>query len=140
MRVANYPRLFFSMGYFLVSVSIVWFFREKIFYLNPTEGYNFFRFLWCIACSFLGFSALAFLLAVTPPNPKLGPYVSIIPNYITYYPFILIIISCLVFSIFSSIKATNGYIFYYASFVTCFILGYLADYFWQIIGKLIERK
>ncbi len=140
MKVANYPRLFFSIGYLLVSVSILKFFHDRIFYLEPTEGYNFFRFLWCIACSFLGFSTLAFWLSATPPNPRFGPYISTIPNYIAYYPFVLVMVSCIGFSIFSAIKATNGYVFYYASFVTCVILGYLADYFWQIIGKAIERK
>ncbi len=138
MKVVDRARLFFSIVYLLISVSIVVFLREKIFYLAPSETYNFFRFLWCIACSFLGFSVLAFQLSITTPGPR--GYAPTIPSYISYYPFMLMVLACLGFSIFSSIEATSGYIFYYASFMICSILGYAVDYFWQIIRKLIERK
>ena len=141
MKVANWPRLFFSIIYFTLSILIIILFHSKIFYLTPQETYNFFRFLWCISCSCLGFSILAFQLSITQPNPKFGPYISTIPSYITYYPFLLIMVSCLIFSIFNSIVATNGYIFYYATFGTCSIVGYFVDNCFQIIMKLlIERK
>ncbi|MDP3143497.1 MAG: hypothetical protein Q8N14_06165 [Candidatus Omnitrophota bacterium] len=137
-KIENCPRLIFSIIYFILSVSIIIFYRDKIFYLYPTETFNLFRFLWCIACSLLGFSFLALVLALTRPNP--GPYIPTIPSYITYYPIMLILISCLIFSIFNAIEVTRGYIFYYASGAICCILGYQVDMFWLIIGRFIAKQ
>lgn len=140
-KIHNYPRLIFSIGYFVVGFVIVGLLYKEIFYLEPRETYNFFRFLWCIACSLLGFSVLACRLAFTPPMPPpIGPYISTIPSYITYYPFMLIVVSSLSFSVFNAIDVTSGYIFYYASFALCFILGYFIDGFWHIVEKIIEIK
>lgn len=123
-KIAHKDRLIFAIIYFIVALGIFVIFKKQIFYLEPKESYNIFRLLWCLSCSFLGFSTLALLIAFSLPEILLIPS---IPSYITLYPFMLIVVSCVGFSIFNALKVTNGYIFYYASFALCFTLGYFVD-------------
>ena len=122
VKIAHKDRLFFSIIYFIIALSIFLIFKKQIFYLEPEETYNFFRFLWCVSCSFFGFSILALLLTFFEL-----PLIPSVPSYITLYPAMLMVASCAGFSIFNALKPTNGYIFYYASFAFCFTLGYFVD-------------
>jgi hypothetical protein len=56
----NWWRVFLSVVYFAIAVSIVFLRRDKIFYLEPRlASYQLDRFLWCLSASFFGFFILA---------------------------------------------------------------------------------
>src|SRR6266481_4528212 len=75
----NWWRVFFSIVYFAIAVSIFLFRRDKIFYLEPRlASYQFDRFLWCLSASFFGFSVLASRLWHHSKSP--------FPAYVFYYP------------------------------------------------------
>ena len=129
----NTARIIFSITYFISAVIIVSFWHDKIFYLEVNPNYyNSYRFWWCLACSFFSFS----VLAITTIKKQKSPTFS----YLTYYPFMLLVISALVFSACHLFERTSGFIFYYISFTFCFILSFLVDSFWVIIFRLIQSK
>lgn len=128
----NWSRVLMSIIYLIVAGIIFWSFHDEIFYPIPRDGFdNFFRFIWCVVCAFFAFSILAFNLIKKQRTP--------FPEYLTYYPFMLIVVSALVFSVLHLFEKTSGYIFYYFSFSLVFILSYLIDYFWNIILSFIEK-
>ena len=129
----NWWRVFFSVVYFAIAVSIVLFRRDEIFYLVPRPAsYQFDRFLWCLFASFFGFSVLAFRLQRVQKLP--------FPEYVTYYPFILVAQSALVFSITHCFTASSGFTFYYLSFAVCFILAVTIDDFWNLISSVVSKR
>ena len=131
-RTINSKRVWCSIAYLLISISIFIIRRNSIFYLDPTTGiYNIDRLLWCFSASFFGFSILAFSLRYHPKTP--------FPKYLSYYPFILIVISTLVFSGCHLFDKTSGFVFYYLSFAFCFVLSFIVDQFWDIVRSLIKR-
>src|SRR5438128_12194635 len=106
MQTQNKPingwRVFFSIVYLAIAVSIVLFRRDEIFYLEPRPAsYQLDRFLWCLFASFFGFAVLAFHLRRVPESP--------FPVYVTYYLPILVAQSALVFSITHYFKASSGF-------------------------------
>ena len=105
----NKKRVYCSLAYLIISIFIVLIRRDHIFYLSPfNESYNFDRFLWCLSSSFFGFAVLAFSLRHHQKTP--------FPVYYSYYPFVLIGISTLVFSILHLFDKTSSFVFYYFSF------------------------
>jgi hypothetical protein len=59
----NRWRVFFSVVYLAIAVSIVLFRRDEIFYLEPRlASYQLDRFHWCLSASFFGFFILEFHL------------------------------------------------------------------------------
>jgi hypothetical protein len=136
MQTQNKPingsRVFFSIVYLAIAVSIVLFRRDEIFYLEPrSTSYQFDRFLWCLSASFFGFSVLAVRLRHNPKSP--------FPEYITYYPAMLVAQSALVFSVTHFFTASSGFTFYYLSFAVCFILAVTVDNFWNLINSVVSR-
>lgn len=134
----NVWRAISSFIFLFIGAALIYWRRSSLFYLepSPTSGspfqlFNVDRLIWCFSCSCLGFSFLVFQLW---RHQK-----SIWPTYLTYYPVLLILISCLVFSIFHTFEQTSGFNFYYISFTLCFILSFLVDHFWKIITDLIEK-
>ena len=126
-------RIIFTLFYFIIACLIVIIWKDKIFYMKIIDdSYNWYRFLWCLCSSFLGFSVLSFHVR----NHKNSPF----PSFITYYPFLLFVISALVFSVCHLFDKSSGFIYYYLSFPICFILGYLVDSFWGIITSIIKNK
>lgn len=128
----NYTKVSFSIGYLLLGIAIIYFFHEKIFYtVVQNDSYNFYRFIWCLSSSAIGFSFLVFQLRFDLRSP--------LPSYLVYYPVLLIVISAIIFSILHIFKNTSGFVFYYFSFSLCFILSYLVDQFWDIITTIVSR-
>ena len=124
--------VFFSIVYFAIAVGIVYFRRDEIFYLEPRcASYQFDRFLWCLSASFFGFSVLAVQLRHNPKSP--------FPEYITYYPAMLVAQSALVFSVTHFFTASSGFTFYYLSFAVCFMLAVTVDDFWKLINSVASR-
>ena len=114
----NQTRVIFSILYFILGFLIIYIFRDNIFYLlAEKDSYNIYRFYWCLSSSAIGF---AFIILQTIHNPK-----SPLPSYLNYYPFILVLISTLVFSVLHIFESTSGFVFYYFSFSLCFLLGIL---------------
>ena len=102
-------RVIFSIVYFAIAASIVYFRRYEMFYIEQQVGsYQFDRFLWCLSASCFGFSILVFQLWHHPE--------STFPSYVTYYPAMLVAVSALVFSISHLFTASSGFVFYYLSF------------------------
>jgi len=76
------PRVFFAIVYFVIALFLFYFFKEKIFYLDlESSSYHFYRFIWCVGASFIGFSVLLFKIIDSKS--------SVFPSYITYYPVML---------------------------------------------------
>jgi hypothetical protein len=128
---AYYPRVLFITLYLTISVFLIIIFQDKIFSCDKLNcSRDIYRFIWCLSGSFMGFSLIASQLRFEARLPY-GPY-------IFYYPPILLCISSLIYSIFSTWVITDSYIFYFITFPLCFILAFLVDYFWKIILKLIN--
>lgn len=127
----NNGRLFFSVIYFAIFILslILW---KKVFFQKPIEDFSsLYRLLWCFSSASLGFAILVFKNL----NNQKSPF----PTYISYYPFLLLVASSLVFSVLHISERTSNYVFYYFAFPLCFIFGFMVDYFWPIIIKLIDK-
>ncbi len=132
-QVIKLWRILFIIIYLIISILIVNFRFDHMFYIDPSiVETNFDRYLWCVSSAFFGFSFLSFQLRNHPNSP--------FPSYLTYYPFLLFVISTFVFSICHIFENTGGFVFYYLSFFISFVLGYLVDDFWEIIRSLIVNK
>ena len=126
----NKFRVFFALIYLIIPIIIVIIRIKTIFYINyNANSYNFDRFLWCLSSSLFGFSIIAFHLRYHEKNP--------FPSYITYYPFILLMMASLIFSILHIFNQTSGFVFYYISFSLCFILSFFVDNFFAVILKVL---
>jgi hypothetical protein len=97
----------------------VWTCWGSAFYLTPESGYNLKRLAWCIASSFLGFAALAFLYCRNEDSP--------FPSYVTYYPAALVASSSLVFAACHLFAQSSNFVFYPLSFGACVILALYID-------------
>lgn len=135
-KITNMPRFCWAIFYLLVAAALLLCSGNKVFYLEPIpNSYNLFRFVWCVSSCCFGFSMLAFSISV---NGKVD-HKSTVPKYFTFYPAMLLAFSCASFSIFNALSATNGYIFYYASFAISFSLTILIDDFRDIVLKAIGK-
>jgi len=137
IRIKNWhsylARLFFSLFYLIAAVTIVYYLRDKMFYLDKKGNFDdLFRFAWCVSSSFVGFALIASQSRFSEKLPY-GPY-------LFYYPVLLLMISSLVFSLVSIFDVTSNYIFYFLSFPLCFILSFLTDSFWDMVIKFINNK
>jgi hypothetical protein len=130
-------RLFLSISFFVVPIllfSIFWYSGslDRIFYLTEKKDLgSLYRLLWCGFGSMWGFSAIAFYWRKVPQPP--------FPEYLTYYPFLLLVISLLIFSILHLFEKTSGYLFYYFSFGLCSLLGFQVDEFWKICLSILKK-
>ena len=129
-------RVFLSASFFVLPILVFLMFwwsgnLERIFYITERSGWeSLYRLLWCVFGSMWGFSAIAFHWRKVPQSP--------FPEYLTYYPVMLLVISLLIFSILHLFEKTSGYIFYYFSFVLCFMFSFLVDEFWGLFRSLLE--
>ena len=132
-QTLNRPRVFFAFIYFLISLILLFIsYKNDVFYLNiPTSSYNFIRFVWCISFVSMGFSGIAFQLRYHYRSP--------LPEYLTRYPFLLLVIASMVFSGLHIFKATSGYLFYYLSASLGFTFGYMIDRYWEFVLTLIGK-
>jgi hypothetical protein len=126
----NKQRVIFAVAYFLIFVLLLVIFWKNIFYFEvPKDSLNVYRFIWCISFTALGFSLVAFEYRFH----EVSPY----PKYVIHYPFQLIAMAALVFSILHLFEATSRYLFYYLSASLCFTLGYMVDRYWGFIESAI---
>jgi hypothetical protein len=131
-ELINWWRVSFSIFYLAIALGVFLLRRNEIFYLEPrSTTYQFDRFLWCLSASFFGFSVLAFRLRHNEKSP--------FPEYITYYPALLVVQAALVFSVTHFFTASSNFTFYYLSFAVCFILAFTVDNFWNWINSLVSR-
>ena len=121
-RKIKYGRVVSLLVYLLVGAALIYWRQKSMFYLevNPTSEslfrlFNVDRIIWCFSCSCFGF---AFLVSTLLEHKH-----SVLPSYVTYYPILLFVISCLSFSIFHIFEQTSGFDFYYLSGTACFILS-----------------
>jgi hypothetical protein len=124
----------FCFGAPILVILIFWYYDslDKIFFLTEKKDCeSLYRLLWCGFGSMWGFSAIAFYWR----NVRESPF----PLYLTYYPFLLLVISLLVFSIMHLFEKTSGYLFYYFSFALCSLLGFQVDQFWKIIDVIFRK-
>lgn len=132
-KQVNKLRVIFSVLYLLLGILLIFLFRKEMFYLEPkVDTYNIYRFLWCLSASFFGFAGIAFHVRHIDSSPW--------PSYVTYYPWFLLVISTLSFSLFHLFSITSGFVFYYISFSLCVLLSYWVDSFWTIVGGLVSRN
>jgi len=133
IKPTNWKRVAFVGLYFAIFLAIVLYRFDSLFYVKPSDtSYNFDRFLWCFACSCLSFAILAFQFRRHEKSP--------FPEYESYYPFLLLVISSLGFSVCHVFDVTKGFVFYYLSFGLCSILSYLVDSFWALLTSLIKNR
>ena len=129
----NKKRLLCAALYLLAGVVIIYSRRDTLFYQNPSPvSYNFDRYIWCLGSSFIGFSVLAYQLRHIEQTP--------FPEYFTYYPVVLAVISALIFSACHLFQQTSGFVFYYLSSSGCIILSFLVDSFFSLLTSLVVRK
>ena len=125
-------RVVLSCLYLFVAFFLFYKFQDKIvFPKNNNDFGDYWRLVWCIASSCIGFALIA---SQSRFHEKI-PYGA----YILYYPVILIVISSLVFSLFSIFVKTSNHFFYALSFSVCFILSFLIDQFWDLAKALIKN-
>ena len=133
----NGCRLFLSISFFVVPIIVLLIFwysgiLDKIFYATEKKDISsLYRLLWCGFGSMWGFSAIAFYWRKVPKTP--------FPEYLTYYPFLLLVISLVVFSTLHLFEKTSGYLFYYFSFGLCSLLGFQVDEFWKICLSVLKK-
>jgi hypothetical protein len=127
----NWWRVSFSIFYFVVGLFLIWIFRNSTFYLDVKTGaWNIHRYIWCLASSCIGFSAIAFKLRKHDKSP--------FPLYVTHYPLQLLANSALVFAILHLSNKTSNFSFYYFAFGLCYTLGYLVDSYWSYVNSIID--
>ena len=128
----NWKRVLCAVFYAVIPLLLIYLFHSKMFYLIEEESsWNFYRLLWCICCTSFGFANVAWYWRKNANNP--------FPEYITYYPPLLLLISCLIFSILHLWKNSSSYVFYYLSFALCFNLGFMIDSYWDIVKSFFEK-
>ena len=120
-ETVHWTRVFASVPYPVIAAVLVWVRFPDMFYLELQEGYQWDRFLWCLSASSIGFFSIASRYWYHTKSP--------FPEYVSYYPVVLIAISALVFSIAHLYEGLDGFVFYYFSFALCFILALLIDSF-----------
>ncbi len=126
-----WSRVAFSVLYFAFAVAIVGSRWDEIFYFKHFDSYQFDRYWWCLSSSFFGFSCIAFHQRHSDKSP--------LPEYISYYLPLLLVISALAFSILHLFEASSGFVFYYFSFAACFILAFLVDSFWGSVLSIFDK-
>lgn len=135
MKCNKCLRISCSFIYLIISLSTLYHANRITYFLNSLITFNtylFSRFLWCVGSSFLGFAVLAFHTR----NNESSPF----PQYISYYPIVLIAFSSLIFAIcFLSDKA-SGIIFYYLSFSVCFITAFYVDELYYLLTVWIINR
>ena len=128
----NWKRIVFSIIYAGLSISLIILLHQKIFYFEEeVSSWNLYRFLWCLCCTSLGFSAIAFHWR----HKETSPY----PEYITLYFPLIIVISSLIFGLLHLLERATGFIFYYLSGSLCFTLGFFIDSYKQLLNSFLEQ-
>jgi hypothetical protein len=125
-------RVVLSCLYLFVAIFLFYKFQDKILFLkNKNDFGDYWKLVWSIASSCIGFTLIASQCRF---HEKI-PYGA----YMLYYPVILIVISSLVFSLVSIFGKTSNHFFYALSFSLCFILSFLIDQFWDLAKALIKN-
>ena len=107
--------------------------RTQVFYFTvKDDNWNLYRFLWCIPFASLGFSFLALNYIRSPDSP--------FPKYLIYYPVLLLLICSAVCGVLHLFEGSSSISYYYLSAPICFILGYLADDFWNLTKSVFKRQ
>jgi len=128
----NKSRIFFSILYFLLPIVLVPLFWTDMVYPQALQNsWNLGRFFWCCLCSSFGFSGIAFHFRRNEKSP--------FPEYVSHYPFQLLAMSALIFSLLHLLERTSSYLFYYLSGSLCFTLGFMADSYWVFIKAIIQK-
>ncbi len=129
-RVPFIP-IYFGIGLFIMS--LIW---EDLFYIapNPQKVFgDWRRLMGCVACGCFGFGYI--VTKVIKHRNLEFPW-----TYVYHYPLIIILGSSITFGIFQSIEQTRGYLFYFFAFPISFLIGFLSDYFVEIILRVLHRS
>jgi hypothetical protein len=118
----------------IVVVSLHLVFSQKVFCVeSEMTGYSyFFRFLWCFSFASFGLAVIALYWH------RQGNLSSAWPKYASSYPLQLLITASLVLGLLHFWERTSGYTFYYLSGSLCFMLGFMVDYHWSFVNRLIN--
>lgn len=142
-RVQPYiSRIILGVIFFAFGLFIIIFLRDRIFYLGerndllfdsryPSDVNDWPRFAWCGAISLMGFG----FAAVQSRFSEKLPYFS----YAFFYPFPLLLITCLGYSILSLNSLTRGHVFYPLSFALCGTLSAMIDKYWDIAAAFAKK-
>lgn len=119
-RKNNPWRLLLAFLYLFTGFSMIYYFRnEVIYYSVHIDEMNFYRYIWCLSSSFIGFGCLALTYRKEEGNPFF--------EYLTTFMFQLFSVSAIAFGILHVLDGTSGFTFYYLSFGLCFILSYFIE-------------
>ncbi len=120
--------VYFIAGMLLLVFVLARFGFDFIFYNDAVIGFdNYPRFIWCLACVFMGFSAIAYRASLSEHKDKQGNYKTPFPYYFTSYLLVLILASSIDFAFFHIFDSTSNYLFYFLAGPVGFVLGYHAD-------------
>ena len=147
-KTKNKPVYFWRIGLgtlsFVIGVLIIIYFRGRIFYVEGDAGHvllidpknplnDWPRFAWCLGSSLMGFGlAAVHSVYFSDKLPHL--------LYSSFYPFILLLITCLGYSIMYLKPQTSGLLFYPLSFAFCGTLGVFIDRYGDIINIVKGHK
>lgn len=132
-------RVVLSVLYFILGVIVIIFFRDQIFYLeernnllfDSTQLNDWPRFAWCGGFTLMGFGFAALQSRFSPKLPYFP--------YLFYYPYSLLLITCLSYSLLSLNSSTRGYVFYPLSLAFSGTLGVLVDRYWDLATNLLKK-
>ena len=133
-------RIILSTLFFISGAVLIVCFREYIFYLDQRNGLLFDsanqlndwpRFIWCGGFALMGFGFTAYQSRFSQKLPYFP--------YFFYYPFSLMLITCLGYSILSVNSSTRGHVFYPLSLAFCGTLGVLVDRYWDLAKDLFRK-
>lgn len=124
-RFANFV-IFFLIS--LVSMIVMLKLHNTFFYLTPPNNFhNWPRLVFAFVSVLLGFS-FAIYLSSQHHIPEKRPF-SVFASYFTKYLITTLVLSTIIFVIFSAINATSGYLYYFITAAVGIGIGYLIDLF-----------
>jgi hypothetical protein len=151
--VKDTGRFIFAIIYFIIGLLIIFLmpklFNYNYFYIISKNDFNNFpRLIWCIAFSFIGFSALAYEASKSEhkdeknngEKEKEVKSKKAIYSYLYYYPIILIANSSFIFGIFHIFKETSNYLFYFLSASCAVYLSFQVDHIRTLIYELLSKS
>ena len=114
----------FIFGLLYLALFVTPFFLDiNLFYNEPIENFeNWPRLIFCIA-----FSSLGFFFSAFSASKFIHEKSALQDGYLTKYPITLILLSSLVFGLFSAVEITNNYVYYFISAPICTIFAYHID-------------
>ena len=136
LKLEDSKRLKWSFWTFLLSLlslCCIYYYKSVFFFVTSVDAYNYFyRFLWVLPFSFLGFSFLAFIASRGKHTDP--PWLSYL---FSYFPR-LTAFSLIIFSILHIFQSTSVIVYYFLSAGLGLYVGYHVDVVQpeKLLGKL----